>query len=380
MAELGARTGRSMHVVEYAGHPEAERVLVVMGSGAETVRETVEALNEGGARVGVLQVRLYRPFPAQALVEALPAAVRRIAVLDRTKEPGSMGEPLFLDVVAALAESHADGERAVMPKVIGGRYGLSSKEFTPGMVAGVFAELGLKRPRRRFTIGIDDDVSGTSLPYDRDAGHRVARHGARGLLRPGGGRDRRRQQEHDQDPGVRGEPARPGLLRLRLQEVGLADGVAPALRAAADPGALPGGAGELRRLPSLRAARQGRRARTGGARRHAAAQLPAFPRRRLGCAVASHPGADPRQGPRGLRDRRGPDRPRGRPRGPDQRGPADLLLRHLRRAAAGGGDHPDQGGDRQDLRPARPRCGRSATTPPSTARWRGCSAWRCPRR
>ena len=167
MAELGARTGRSMHVVEYAGHPEAERVLVVMGSGAETVRETVEALNEGGARVGVLQVRLYRPFPAQALVEALPAAVRRIAVLDRTKEPGSMGEPLFLDVVAALAESHADGERAVMPKVIGGRYGLSSKEFTPGMVAGVFAELGLKRPRRRFTIGIDDDVSGTSLPYDR---------------------------------------------------------------------------------------------------------------------------------------------------------------------------------------------------------------------
>ena len=167
----GASSARApagaMHIVEYAGHPEAERVLVVMGSGAETVRETVEALNEGGARVGVLQVRLYRPFPAQALVEALPAAVRRIAVLDRTKEPGSMGEPLFLDVVAALAESHADGERAVMPKVIGGRYGLSSKEFTPGMVAGVFAELGLKRPRRRFTIGIDDDVSGTSLPYDR---------------------------------------------------------------------------------------------------------------------------------------------------------------------------------------------------------------------
>ena len=112
MAELGARTGRSMHVVEYAGHPEAERVLVVMGSGAETVRETVDALNEGGARVGVLQVRLYRPFPAQALVEALPAAVRRIAVLDRTKEPGSRGEPLVLDVVAALAESHADGDRA----------------------------------------------------------------------------------------------------------------------------------------------------------------------------------------------------------------------------------------------------------------------------
>jgi pyruvate-ferredoxin/flavodoxin oxidoreductase len=166
MAELGERTGRPMHIVEYAGHPEAERVVVVMGSGAETVRETVAALNEAGGRVGVLQMRLYRPFPAQAVVDALPAAVRRIAVLDRTKEPGSIGEPLFLDVVAALSEAHADGERAVMPKVIGGRYGLSSKELTPGMVAGVFAELGRKRPRRRFTIGIDDDVSGTSLPYD----------------------------------------------------------------------------------------------------------------------------------------------------------------------------------------------------------------------
>jgi pyruvate-ferredoxin/flavodoxin oxidoreductase len=166
MADLGARTGRAMHIVEYAGHPEAERVVIVMGSGAETVRETVATLNETGGRVGMLQVRLYRPFPAQALVAALPAAVRRIAVLDRTKEPGSMGEPLYLDVVAALSESHADGERAVMPKVIGGRYGLSSKEFTPGMVAGVFAELGRERPRRRFTVGIDDDVSGTSLPYD----------------------------------------------------------------------------------------------------------------------------------------------------------------------------------------------------------------------
>jgi pyruvate-ferredoxin/flavodoxin oxidoreductase len=114
----------------------------------------------------VLQVRLYRPFPARALVEALPASVRRLAVLDRTKEPGSIGEPLFLDVVAALTESHEDGEREVMPRVSGGRYGLSSKEFTPGMVAGVFEELARERPRRRFTIGINDDVSKTSLPFD----------------------------------------------------------------------------------------------------------------------------------------------------------------------------------------------------------------------
>jgi pyruvate-ferredoxin/flavodoxin oxidoreductase len=166
MARLGERTGRGMHIVEYAGHPEADRVLVVMGSGAETVAETVAALNERGERLGVVRVRLYRPFPAEALLAALPATVRRIGVLDRTKEPGSMGEPLYLDVVAALSEAHADGEREVMPRVSGGRYGLSSKEFTPAMVAGVFAELGRERPRRRFTIGIDDDVSGTSLDYD----------------------------------------------------------------------------------------------------------------------------------------------------------------------------------------------------------------------
>jgi pyruvate-ferredoxin/flavodoxin oxidoreductase len=166
MEGLGERTGRHYRLVDYSGHPEAERILVVMGSGGETARETVAVLEARGERVGVAQVRLYRPFPARALVQALPPTVRRVAVLDRTKEPGSFGEPLFLDVLAALSEAHCDGERAVMPSVIGGRYGLSSKEFTPGMVAGVLEELGRERPRRRFTIGITDDVSGTSLPYD----------------------------------------------------------------------------------------------------------------------------------------------------------------------------------------------------------------------
>jgi pyruvate-ferredoxin/flavodoxin oxidoreductase len=162
MARLAERTGRRMRIVDYSGHSEADRVLVLMGSGAETAEETAAALNADGERVGVLRVRLYRPFPAEALVTALPDSVRAMAVLDRTKEPGSMGEPLYLDTVAALAER--DG--ASMPSVVGGRYGLSSKEFTPGMVAGVFAELARARPRRRFTIGITDDVSGTSLPYD----------------------------------------------------------------------------------------------------------------------------------------------------------------------------------------------------------------------
>jgi pyruvate-ferredoxin/flavodoxin oxidoreductase len=167
MDGLAARTGRQYHIVDYTGHPEAERVIVVMGSAAQTIGETVAYLCGQGERVGVLQVRLFRPFPAQALLDALPASAGRIAVLDRTKEPGSNGEPLFLDVVATLAEACSGGERAVLPLVAGGRYGLSSKELTPGMVAGVFAELARDQPRRRFTIGINDDVSFLSLPYDK---------------------------------------------------------------------------------------------------------------------------------------------------------------------------------------------------------------------
>ncbi len=163
------------------------------------------------------------------------------------------------------------------------------------MVAGVFAELAGERPRRRFTIGINDDVSGTSLALRRGARHRAARDGARDLLRPRLGRHGRREQEHDQDPRRRGGPARAGLLRLRLEEVRLADGLAPALRAAADPGALPRAAGELRRLPPVRAARAGRRARPRGARRDAAAQLPAPRRTRCGtrCPARSRSRSSP---------------------------------------------------------------------------------------
>lgn len=166
MSRLAERTGRSMHIVEYSGHPQADRVLMLMGSGAETVKETVTALVARGERVGVVHVRLYRPFPAAALLAALPRSVRTVGVLDRTKEPGSFGEPLYLDVIAALAEECAAGARSVMPTVCGGRYGLSSKEFTPAMVAGVFTELAADNPRRRFTVGIDDDVSHTSVDYD----------------------------------------------------------------------------------------------------------------------------------------------------------------------------------------------------------------------
>ncbi len=164
MKRLAELTGRRYRLCEYRGHPEAERVLVLMGSGAETAAETIARLAAGGERVGVVQVRLFRPFPAAHLVAALPPSTRAIAVLDRTKEPGAMGEPLYLDVVAALAEQWPAAQRA--PAVIGGRYGLSSKEFTPAMVRGVLAELAAERPRRHFTVGIRDDVSHSSIDYD----------------------------------------------------------------------------------------------------------------------------------------------------------------------------------------------------------------------
>jgi len=166
MDAFAAVTGRQYRLAEYTGAPEAERVIVIMGSGGQTAAETATYLAARGEKVGVVQVRLFRPFPAAAVLDAIPASARRLAVLDRTKEPGSLGEPLFLDVLGALAEAHGAAERAVMPLVTGGRYGLSSKEFTPGMVAGIFAELGRDRPRTRFTVGITDDVSGTSLPFD----------------------------------------------------------------------------------------------------------------------------------------------------------------------------------------------------------------------
>jgi pyruvate-ferredoxin/flavodoxin oxidoreductase len=169
MDELAARSGRRYGLVDYHGAPDADRVIVVMGSAAGAIEETVDTLNAGGARVGLLRVRLFRPFPSAQLVAALPPTVRSIAVLDRTKEPGAVGEPLYLDVVTALAEAmDADAPPfAAAPRVIGGRYGLSSKEVSPSMIKPVFDELAAARPKRRFTIGIFDDVTHLSLPIDR---------------------------------------------------------------------------------------------------------------------------------------------------------------------------------------------------------------------
>ncbi len=168
MDRFAAQVGRRYHLFDYHGAPNAERVVVLMGSGVGAAEEAVDALVAKGEKVGVLTVRLYRPFAADRLLAALPATVRALAVLDRTKEPGAGGEPLYLDVVAALAED-ADGGAprfARLPRVIGGRYGLSSKEFTPAMVKAVLDELAAKAPKRHFTVGITDDVTHTSLACD----------------------------------------------------------------------------------------------------------------------------------------------------------------------------------------------------------------------
>ena len=161
MNEFYEHTGRRYSLFYYEGHPEAERVIILMGSGEGAARETVEAMVNNGEKVGVLFVRLFRPFSIKHFVNELPKTVKKIAVLDRTKEPGSVGEPLYIDVVTALNESDRE-----MPIVVGGRYGLSSKEFTPQMVKGVYDELLDDKPKNHFTVGINDDVTFTSLPID----------------------------------------------------------------------------------------------------------------------------------------------------------------------------------------------------------------------
>ncbi len=166
MDKLAAVSHRSYHLFDYHGHPEAERVVVAMGSSVETIIETVDWLAARGEKVGVVAVRLFHPFHVKSFLAALPKTVKAIAALDRTKEPGSLGEPLYLNVVTSLAEGRS--ALAGSPRIIGGRYGLGSKEFTPGMVKAVFKHLAQWEPQNHFTVGIMDDVTGTSLPFDAD--------------------------------------------------------------------------------------------------------------------------------------------------------------------------------------------------------------------
>lgn len=167
MDKFAALTGRSYHLFDYVGAPDAEKIIILMGSGAQAVEETVDYLTAKGEKVGIVKVRLYRPFSVKHFIAALPKTTKTIAVLDRTKEPGSAGEPLYLDVVNAITETFMDGELNFdFPKIIGGRYGLSSKEFTPAMIKAIIDELGKDKPKNHFTVGINDDVTNTSLEYD----------------------------------------------------------------------------------------------------------------------------------------------------------------------------------------------------------------------
>ena len=166
MARFAEVTGRTYNLFDYVGHPAAERVIVMMGSGADAAHEYVDWALTRGEKIGLLKVRLYRPWSAADFIAALPATVKAMAVLDRTKEPGAIGDPLYLDVVGALRDAEEDGLVTTRPRVVGGRYGLSSKEFTPAMVKAIYDELGKEKPRRRFTVGIVDDVTHLSLPVD----------------------------------------------------------------------------------------------------------------------------------------------------------------------------------------------------------------------
>jgi len=168
MDKFAGLVGRSYHLFDYVGAEDAEKVIIIMGSGADTAHETVEQLNSGGENVGMVKVRLFRPFSAKDFIEALPRTVKKIAVLDRTKEPGALGEPLYLDVRTAITEATVAGQAPFKdnPVVVGGRYGLGSKEFTPAMVKAVFDNLDAAQPKKGFTVGIIDDVTNTSLDVD----------------------------------------------------------------------------------------------------------------------------------------------------------------------------------------------------------------------
>ena len=244
---------RSYHLFDYVGAPDAEHVVVMMGSGAETAHETVEHLVASGRKLGLLKVRLYRPFSVQHFLQALPETVREITVLDRTKEAGAAGDPLYLDVVNAIQEGLKSGPAPAQsgPACSGGRYGLSSKEFTPAMVKAVYDNFAPGAGKDHFTIGINDDVSHSSLAYDQEFSiepDNVVRAmfyglGADGTVGANKNSIKIIGEEH--------RKLRAGLFRLRLEEIGRHDGFPPALRPAADTVQLPDFEGQFRGLPSV---------------------------------------------------------------------------------------------------------------------------------
>ena len=284
MDKFAKITGRQYHLFDYEGAADATHVVVVMGSGAETVEETAKFLQAKGEKVGCVTVHLFRPFSVKHLLAALPASVKTITVLDRTKEPGGAGEPLYTDVITALAEGIADGSAPfkTMPVVFGGRYGLSSKEFTPAMAKAVFDNAAQAQPKNHFAVGIEDDVTHNSLSYDPDFSIETPDTRALRLLRSGFRWHRRRQQELDQDHRRRDRKLRPGLLRVRLEEIRLGHHIAPALWPQAHSRSLPDHKSHFRRLPPVLVPRALRYAQDRRARRRFPDQQHLQRRRSLG--------------------------------------------------------------------------------------------------
>ncbi len=253
MDKFAKIVGRQYKLFDYVGAPDAERVIVVMGSGAEVTQETVEYLNARGDKVGVLKVHLYRPFSFKHFVQALPASVKTLAILDRTKEPGSGGEPLYLDVVNAVVEGMTAGVTPfkAMPRIIGGRYGLGSKDFTPAMVKGVFDEMKKASPKNHFTIGINDDVTHTSLDYDANFSTEAERDGALYVLRSRRGWHGGCEPQLDSHHRRGHAELRARIFCVRLEKVRLAHDVAFAFRLQADPFVVSHSLGEFCRVSQL---------------------------------------------------------------------------------------------------------------------------------
>ena len=344
MDKFAKLTGRQYKLFEYEGAPDAERVIVLMGSGCEAAHETVDHLVAKGEKVGLLKVRLFQPFDTARFLAALPASAKNIAVLDRTKEPGTNGEPLYLDVVQAAYEGLAEGKAGftAMPKIIGGRYGLSSKEFTPAMVKAVFDNLAAlqaqgplhRRHQRRHRWHQPRLRSGVL----HRTGHRLPRH----VLRPRIGRHGGRQQELDQDHRRRNRQLRPRLLRVRLEEGRRRHGFAPSLWLDPHPLDLPHQQGPVHRLPPDGVPRALRPPAERGDGRRLPAQHADPGRSGLGLAAAPGPEGHHREEAALLCDRR-LRRGQGHGHGhAHQHDHAGVLLRHLGRAAARGGDRADQ--------------------------------------
>ena len=379
MLRFARRTGRSYRPFEYVGHPQAEQVVIAMGSATATIEAAVRRLNAEGERVGLLTVRLYRPFSSRHLAAVLPFSTQAVAVLDRAKDSAAVGEPLYEDVVAALLE-----EGRLPATIIGGRYGLGSKEFTPAMARAVFEELARRqahdlehvhrdldvKPHRHFTVGIDDDVSGTSLAYDPE--WRVPQRGVSCLFY-GLGSDGTVGANKNSAKIIATEAGRYAQAYFVYDSKKSGAVTVSHLRFGDDPIEAPYLIEEadfvachqfrlLERIDVLEHARPG------------ATFLLSSPHGAGHVAAPSAPGAgaDRRQAAPLLRRRRKAGRPRGRPGGTREHGPPDLLLRALRRAPRRRGDRGDQARDREELRPQGRgdgpaqlrRGGRSARRPP----------------